>query len=144
AVVAACALARHLAPDRPLFAGGKSMGGRMTSQALAQGALPEDVAGLIFLGFPLHPARRPGRERARHLADVPTPMLFVQGDRDTLAVLRLLVPVVEGLGPRARLHVVRGGDHGLQVLVRSGRTHAEALDEAADAVRTFIDEVAGG
>lgn len=114
----------------PLFAGGKSLGGRMTSHWAANAEPgPETLAGLVFFGFPLHPAGRPGTERAAHLADVGLPMLFLQGDRDKLADLDLLRPVVEDLGPSAKLHVAAGADHGFHVLKRSGRTDDEVLDE---------------
>src|SRR5688572_19106115 len=103
-VRAAAAEAVRLAPDLPLFAGGRSYGGRMTSQAQAETPLPR-VNGLAFLGFPLHPAGKPGIERAEHLARVTVPMLFVSGDRDALAELDLLKPVVAGLGKRATLHL---------------------------------------
>lgn len=136
---AVSAAAREL-PDLPLFAGGKSFGGRMTSQAAAQAPLP-GVRGLVFLGFPLHAAGKPGVSRADHLDDVTVPMLFVQGTRDRLADLTLLKPVVEELGDRARLHVVDGGDHSFKVLKRSGRTDEEVMGEIADAVAAFV---AGG
>lgn len=123
--------ARHHLPGLPLVAGGKSMGGRMTSMADAETPL-EGVAGLAFLGFPLHPPRKPGTERAAHLADVSRPMLFLQGTRDDLAHLDLLTPILEGLGARATLHVVEGADHGFHVLKRSGRTDDEVLDELVD------------
>ncbi len=123
AVRAAAAKAVEMEPDLPLFAGGRSFGGRMTSQAQAEAPLPE-VRGLAFLGFPLHPAGKPGIERAEHLARVKVPMLFVSGDRDALAELSLLRPVVEGLGARATLHVVPGVDHSL----RTAAAEAEALD----------------
>lgn len=122
--------ANRRAGDLPLFAGGKSMGGRMTSLAAAREPLPE-VRGLVFFGFPLHPAAKPGIERAAHLDDVGVPMLFLQGTRDRLAPLELLRPVVRKLGPLAELHVVEGGDHSFEMLKRSGRTREEALDELA-------------
>lgn len=149
AVREAVAEGHRRAPDLPLFAGGKSMGGRMTSTAAAKGPLlaappaggrrgsrerpgsEERVRGLVFLGFPLHPAGKPGTERGRHLAAVPLPMLFLQGDRDKLAELSLLEPVVGALGSRATLRVVEGADHGFHVLKRSGRTDAEVLQELA-------------
>ena len=132
------------APRLPLFAGGKSMGGRMTSEAAAAGLLPT-VRGLVFLGFPLHPAGRPSRERADHLADVEVPMLFVQGTRDRLASLGLLEPAVRALGPRARLHLVEGGDHSFHLLKRSGRTEGEVLDGVARTVAEWarVLEAAG-
>jgi predicted alpha/beta-hydrolase family hydrolase len=137
AVRAAAAKAAELAGDLPLFAGGRSFGGRMTSQAQADAALP-GVRGLAFLGFPLHPAGKPGIERAQHLARVTVPMLFVSGARDALAELDLLRPVVLELGERATLHVVNDADHSLHVPARSGRTAAEAQAEALDAVAEWI------
>lgn len=136
AVRAAVEIGSELADGIPLFAGGKSFGGRMTSAAAAESPLA-DVSGLVFLGFPLHPAGRPGTDRAEHLRAVRAPMLFVQGTRDRLADLELLRPIVTGMGPRAALHVIEGGDHSFHVLKRSGRTAAQALDEIADAVARF-------
>src|SRR5690349_20109178 len=121
AVRAAAAEAGRMAPDLPLFAGGRSFGGRMTSQAQAIDPLP-GVRGLAFVGFPLHPAGKPGIERAEHLAKVQVPMLFVSGSRDALAEMGLLEPVVEGLGDRATLHVVADADHSLKVPAKSGCT----------------------
>ena len=133
---AAVRAAGELAADLPLLAGGKSMGGRMTSRAVA--AEPaERLRGLVFFGFPLHPAGRPGVERAEHLRAVNRPMLFLQGDRDALAGLELLRPVCDGLGERATLQVIAGADHGFHVLKRSGRTDAEVLDELADATAAW-------
>jgi hypothetical protein len=109
----------------------------MTSTAAAQEPLP-GVRGLVFLGFPLHAAGRPGTERAAHLADVSVPMLFVQGTRDRLAELPLLSPITERVG--ASMHVVDGGDHSFRVLKRSGRTDDEALAELADAVAGWTEE----
>src|SRR5690242_6261035 len=109
-VRAAVAEAARAAPGLPLLAGGKSFGGRMTSTAQAEAPLP-GVRGLVFLGFPLHPPGRAGDSRAEHLARVEIPMLFLQGDRDQFADLKLLKPVVKGLGERATLHLVEGGDH---------------------------------
>ncbi len=121
--------ASAIAPDRPLFAGGKSMGGRMTSTALAE--QPDDrVRGIIFFGFPLHAAGQESTLRAAHLYDVKPPMLFLQGTRDKLANLDLLTPIVEDM-PHATLHIIDGADHGFHVLKRSGRTDDEALDEIA-------------
>jgi predicted alpha/beta-hydrolase family hydrolase len=133
-------IAREVAGDLPLFAGGKSMGGRMTSLAAADEDLP-GVRGLIFFGFPLHPAGRPGVTRAEHLARVAAPMLFLQGTRDTLADLDLLRPIVERVGAKATLHVVEGADHSFAVLKRSGRTAADVLDELADTVAKWIEPV---
>lgn len=127
-----------------LFAGGKSFGGRMTSTAFAEGVVTGKsaarVRGIVFLGFPLHPARKPGRERAEHLGRANHPMLFIQGTRDALASLELLEPVVEELGERARLHLVDGADHGFHVLKRSGRTDAEALEEVAEVAARWMRE----
>lgn len=136
-VRAAAQAAAERAGDLTLFAGGKSMGGRMTSLAAAEGPLP-GVAGIVFLGFPLHAAGRPGAERGAHLEQVKLPMLFVQGTRDKLAELELVRPLCAGLGERATLHVVEGGDHSFHVLKRSGRSDAEARDEVADAVAGWI------
>ncbi len=143
AVRAAVAAGLELARGLPVFAGGKSFGGRMTSQEASAGGL-SGVAGLVFLGFPLHPAGRPGTERADHLAGVRQPMLFVQGTRDRLAELELLRPVLDGLGPRATLHVEEGADHGFHVLKRSGRTDAGVLDAIADAVAAWMRQVPAG
>jgi predicted alpha/beta-hydrolase family hydrolase len=120
-----------------MFAGGKSFGGRMTSRAHSAAPLT-GLRGLIFAGFPLHPPDRPGIERAEHLAAAAGPMLFVQGDRDELAGLRRLRPVVRKLGPRATLHVVKAADHGFDVLVRSGRTAREVTAELADTIAAWI------
>jgi predicted alpha/beta-hydrolase family hydrolase len=141
-VRAAAKAAAAAAPDLPCFAGGKSMGGRMSSLAAAEGGLP-DVRGLVLVGFPLHPAGRPGTARAGHLERVAVPMLFLQGTRDRLADLDLLRPVIAGLGPRARLHVVEGGDHSFAVLKRSGRDPDDVLDELADATRDWIETNGG-
>jgi uncharacterized protein len=127
-VRAAVAKARELVPDLPLFAGGKSLGGRMTSNAMARRPL-EGVLGLVFLGFPLHPAKQPDVTRAEHLARVETPMLFLQGTRDDLADLGLITSVCTGLGPRVTLHVVEGADHSFAVLKRSGRSEGEVMEE---------------
>jgi predicted alpha/beta-hydrolase family hydrolase len=141
AVRAAVAEAARLAPDLPLFAGGRSFGGRMTSQAQAIEPLA-GVRGLAFLGFPLHPAGKPGIERAEHLARVAVPMLFVSGDRDALAELDLLEPVVANLGTRATLHLVAHADHSLKVPAKSGRTADEAEAEALDAIAEWISTLA--
>jgi predicted alpha/beta-hydrolase family hydrolase len=131
------AAARERFSDLPLFAGGKSFGGRMTSRAHAGASLP-GVRGLIFLGFPLHPPDKPGIERAEHLASAGGPLLFVQGDRDELAGLRRLRPVIRKLGERATLHVIEHADHGFDVLVRSGRTRPDVVDEIAATVASWI------
>jgi len=135
-VRAAVAEAARFAPELPLLAGGKSMGGRMTSQAAAEAPLP-GVRALVFFGFPLHPAKKPGTERGDHLARVSHPMLFLQGTRDKLADLDLLRSVLRPLGERATLHVVEGADHGFHVLKRSGRTDGEVLTELAATVAEF-------
>jgi hypothetical protein len=138
-VRAAAARARVLVPDLALFAGGRSFGGRMTSQAQAIEPLP-GVHGLAFLGFPLHPAGKPGIDRAEHLARVEIPMLFVSGDRDALAELDLLKGVLASLGSRATLHLVEHADHSFKVAARSGRTSADAQDEALDALAKWTLE----
>ncbi len=127
-VRAATAKARELLPDLPLFAGGKSMGGRMTSNAAARAPL-DGVLGIVFLGFPLHPPKRPAVTRAEHLDRVRVPMLFLQGTRDDLADLELMRAVCGDLGEAATLHVVDGADHAFAVLKRSGRTGTEVLEE---------------
>lgn len=141
-VLAAVRTAARLAPRKKLIAGGKSFGGRMTSQAQALAALPK-VRGLAFLGFPLHPAKKPGDQRARHLADVKIPMLFVQGDRDALAESRLLLPIIERLGKRAVLRMIDGADHSFSVRVSSGRTNIQALHEVIDAVASWASTLPG-
>lgn len=120
----------------PLFAGGKSFGARMTSQAQAAAPLP-NVRGLVFFGFPLHPAKKPSGDRARHLAAVQVPMLFLQGTRDALAETQLLVPMVEALGMRATLRLIEHADHSFHVPVRSGRTDDQVLGETLDAAVTW-------
>ncbi len=136
-VRAAVDVAASLAGDLPVFAGGKSMGGRMTSMAAAEQALP-GVRGLVLFGFPLHGAGKPpSTERGAHLADVGLPMLFLQGTRDRLADLDLLRPLVAKFRPMSALHVVDGADHGFHVLKRSGRTDQEVIDELADAASSW-------
>jgi len=130
-------VAAKAAPKLPLFAGGKSMGGRMTSLAGAAGTLA-NVRGLIYLGFPLHAPAKPGAERGAHLSDIELPMLFLQGTRDKLARMELIEPLCKKLGRRTTLHIVDGGDHSFHVLKRSGRTDEEALDELADTIDTWI------
>lgn len=134
-VRAAVQAAAHRMPDMPLFAGGKSFGGRMTSQAQAERSLP-GVRGVAFFGFPLHPAGKPSTTRAEHLADVHVPMLFIQGQRDALADMTLLGPMVGRLGTRATLATIEDADHSFHVPARSGRTDRQALDQALDA---FVD-----
>ena len=136
----AVALAREKLPELPLFAGGKSMGGRMTSTAAAQGALPDYVEGLVFFGFPLHSKKRRSTRKGEHLKRVRLPMLFLQGTRDDLADLELLRPLVEELGEGARLHEVVGADHSFRVLKRSGRSGAEVLKELAGEAPRWMEE----
>jgi predicted alpha/beta-hydrolase family hydrolase len=140
-VRAAVAAASDAMPDVPLLAGGKSMGGRMTSLVQAAAPLP-GVVGLVFLGFPLHAPKKPTTERAEHLADVTVPMLFLQGTRDSLADLTLLGPVIDVLGDRATMHIVEGGDHSFKVLKRSGRTADEVFEELAHTIATWGAELA--
>ena len=135
-VRAAVAAARFAAPDLPLLAGGKSMGGRMTSLAAAEAALP-GVRGIVFVGFPLHPAGRPSTERADHLERVDLPLLFLQGERDQLGGLDLLRPLCARLGTRATLHVIPTADHGFHVLKSSGRTDGDVLYELARTVAAW-------
>jgi predicted alpha/beta-hydrolase family hydrolase len=141
AVRAAVAEAVRRCPGLALIAGGKSFGGRMTSQAQATAPLA-GVHGLAFFGFPLHPAGKPSRERAKHLADIHIPLLFLQGTRDALAELSLLEPVVQGLGPSASLHAVEGADHSFHVLARSGRKDDEVMDEILDTFVAWIVAIA--
>jgi uncharacterized protein len=144
AVRAVWSAARGRFGELPMFAGGKSFGGRMTSGAHAEAPLA-GLRGIAFLGFPLHPPDRPGIERAEHLArTAPAPLLFVQGTRDDLAALPRLRPVVARLGRRARLHVVAHADHGFDVLVRSGRAKADVIEEIAGAVAAWMARVAPG
>ena len=133
--------AARLCPELKLVAGGKSFGGRMTSQAQSKAALP-GVKGLAFLGFPLHADKKPSTERAEHLGGVAIPMLFLQGTRDGLADLALLKPVVAALGANATLHEIEGGDHSFAVLKKSGRTNDEALAEVLDTLAAWIDRLA--
>ena len=136
-VRAAAVAALKLAHDLPLFAGGRSFGGRMTSQAQAASPIP-GVRGLAFLAFPLHPAGKPGIERADHLSRVEVPMLFVSGERDALAETELLKKVVDGLAKRATLHLVSGADHGLRTPARSGRMPGDAEAEALDTMAKWM------
>jgi hypothetical protein len=140
AVRAAVAAARHDVPDLPIIAGGKSFGGRMTSQAAANEPLA-DVKGLVFLGFPLHAPGRDDDKRAAHLYDLDLPMLFIQGTRDSLANLDLMKGVCKELGSGAVLHIVDGGDHSFKVPKRTGRTQVEVMDEIADAVAQWVETI---
>ena len=134
------AVVRATGEGLALFAGGKSMGGRMTSQAQSQEALP-GVRGLVFLGFPLHAPKRPSISRAAHLDRVTIPMLFIQGTRDDLADLDLMRGVCSALGSRAQLHIIEGGDHSFKVLKRSGRNADDVMREIRDTVTGFMRAV---
>lgn len=136
-VRAAIAMASNLMPDLPLFAGGKSFGGRMTSQAQAEAALAQ-VRGIIFLGFPLHPATMPAQKRAEHLAQVSCPMLFLQGTRDELADLALMRSVTQRLGERATLQLFEDADHSFHVRARSGCTDQQVLGSMLDAIVAWM------
>lgn len=139
-VRAAIKAAAETAPDLPILAGGKSMGGRMTSQAAADHPPEfEKIRGLVFFGFPLHPPGNPGTKRAEHLAQVRVPMLFLQGTRDQFADLKLLRPVCANLGERATLHEIESADHSFHVLKSSGKTEAEIMRELVQSVRAWAD-----
>jgi len=137
-VRAAVTQASHLVPKLALVAGGKSFGGRMTSQAHAQSPLPE-VRGLAFLGFPLHAAGRLSDERARHLFEVEIPMLFLQGTRDARADVQLMEKLAQQLGPRATLKLLSDADHSFHVSARTGRKDADVRVEVLDALATWIE-----
>lgn len=138
-VRAAVATAGKLAPELILLAGGHSFGGRMTSTAVAESPI-EGVRGLIFFSFPLHPAGKPGTERAAHLDAVDLPMLFLSGSRDDLAEMELLRPVCDRLGPRATLHVLEAADHGYKVLKRERKSDEDVFDEMARVVRDWAQD----
>lgn len=142
AVRAAVTEAARRFPGTALVAGGKSFGGRMTSQAQAISPLP-GVRGLAFLGFPLHPPGKPSDERAAHLFEVDAPMLFLQGTRDEFAELALLEPVIARLGACATLRLIHGGDHSFAVPARSGRKAAEVRAELADALLHWVEAIVG-
>lgn len=137
-VQAAIQAASKVAPNLPLFAGGKSLGGRMTSLA---GRL-DNVRGLVFFGFPLHPPNQPGTKRAGHLSEVKLPMLFLQGTRDALADLKLLRPILAKLGTQATLQVIDGADHSFHVLKTSGRTDKEVLNELTQSASDWMKKLA--
>jgi hypothetical protein len=139
-VRAAVADATRRAPHLPLYAGGKSMGGRMTSRAQAAGPMPA-VRGLVFFGFPLHPPRRPGTERAAHLAAIAVPMLFLQGTRDDLADLDLLRPVLEPLAPGAELAILEGADHSFRIPARAARGAPPIFDRLAELAAGWMDRI---
>jgi len=132
-VRAAIATGHEKAPDLPLIAGGKSMGGRISSHIAAEDP-PAELKGLVFLGYPLHAPKKPAVKRAEHLSRIHIPMLFLQGTRDDLADLALLTPIVQQLGPNTTMHIVYGGNHSFKVLKRSGRTEDEVMVELADAI----------
>lgn len=138
-VRAAMAAAKKVAGDLPIFAGGKSMGGRMTSLAAARQPL-EGVRGLIFFGFPLHAAGRPGAERGEHLIDVAIPMLFLQGSRDALAELQLLKPLCAKVGKRAELFIVEGGDHSFHMLKSAKRSDDDALEAVIEKAAEWMEK----
>jgi predicted alpha/beta-hydrolase family hydrolase len=139
-VASAVRAAAEAAPDLPVLAGGKSFGGRMSSQAASQQLLGE-VGGLVFFGFPLHTPNKPGTKRAEHLPKVPMPMLFLQGTLDTLADLSLLRPICSSLGSRAKLHVFETADHSFHVLKSSGRTDADVLRELAQTTASWAENL---
>jgi predicted alpha/beta-hydrolase family hydrolase len=139
-VRAAVVTALRLLPELPLVGGGKSFGGRMTSQTQAKASL-QGVCGLAFLGFPLHPAGRPSQDRAEHLFDVQIPLLFLQGTRDTLASLDQLEPLCKKLGRRATLKLFADADHSFHVPARTGRKDAQVLGDVLDALAAWLDSV---
>jgi uncharacterized protein len=139
-VRAAIAAARELVPGLPLIAGGKSFGGRMTSQAQAAGALP-DVRALAFLGFPLHPPGEPSIARAEHLSRIEIPMLFLQGTRDAFAELALIEPLATRLGPRATLRLLEDADHSFHVPARTGRSDAQVRTAMLTDLSTWAKSV---
>ena len=135
-------IAATLADGRPLFVGGKSMGGRMGSIAAAERRLP-DVHGLVFFGFPLHPAGKISRARATHLATIDVPMLFLQGTRDRLADPDSIEAVCNELGPRAMLHKIVGADHAFTCLKSAGRTEESVATELTATARAFVTQCGG-
>jgi predicted alpha/beta-hydrolase family hydrolase len=139
-VRAAIAEAARLVPELSLFAGGKSYGGRMTSETQAETPHP-GLRGMVFLGFPLHPPGKPSDERAKHLCDVGVPLLFLQGERDGFADRRLLRPLIERLGKQATLRLFADADHSFHVPKRSGRKDADILAEMLDALADWLDTI---
>lgn len=139
-VAAAVRTASQAAAGLSLLAGGKSMGGRMTSQAAAERLL-DRVCGLVFFGFPLHPPNRPGTKRADHLVRVGQPMLFLEGTRDAFADLTMLRPICTKLGPRATLHIIEEADHSFHVPKKSGRTDSDVLRELAETTSSWADHI---
>jgi predicted alpha/beta-hydrolase family hydrolase len=140
AVAAAVRAAAKVAPGFTLLAGGKSFGGRMSSQAASQGLL-EGVRGLVFFGFPLHPPNKPEVKRAEHLAKVPMPMLFLQGTRDTLADLKLLRPICTDLGALATLHIIESADHSFHVLKSAGKSDPDVLHDLAQTTASWAENL---
>jgi hypothetical protein len=138
-VARAVRAAAKAAAGLPVLAGGKSFGGRMSSQAAAAGLL-EGVRGLVFFGFPLHPPNKPGTKRAEHLAKVAMPMLFLQGTRDTLADLKLLRPICAELGERGTLHVIETADHSFHILKSAGKSDTEILRELAETTASWAEK----
>lgn len=141
-IFAAVHAGSETAPDLPLFAGGKSLGGRMTALAASQRPLGT-VRGLVFFGFPLHPPNQPGTKRAERLGEVKLPMLFLQGSRDKLADLNLLRPICAELGARAALHIIEGADHSFHMLKSSGKTDASVLQELARTAGMWAQKLLG-
>ena len=139
-VRAAMVAAKKQSGDLPLFAGGKSMGGRMTSLAAAKASL-DGVRGLIFFGFPLHAAGKPGAERAKHLSEISLPLLFLQGSRDALADLKLLRPLCQHLGQRAELFVVDGGDHSFHMLKSAKRSDQDVLNAVVEKAADWMESL---
>jgi predicted alpha/beta-hydrolase family hydrolase len=139
-IAAAVRAAANAVPGLPLLAGGKSFGGRMSSQAASQQSL-EGVRGLVFFGFPLHPPNKPGTKRAEHLAKVQIPMLFLQGTRDTLADLELLRPICKDLDKMATLHVIETADHSFHVLKSSGKSDGDVLRELAQTTASWAEKL---
>ncbi len=140
AVEGAVASAKKAVPDLPTFAGGHSMSGRMTTLAAARGMF-DDLSGIVAFAFPLHQAGQPDIARARHLADIAAPLLFLSGDRDRMAYINLLRGAITGVPAPACLHVLQGADHSFKVLQRSGRTAADVLAEAADTTARWMTSV---
>ena len=143
AVHAAVMEASRLVPELALLAGGKSFGGRMSSQAQAASPLP-GVRGLVFLGFPLHPPGRPSEERGKHLLEVKIPMLFMQGTRDEFANSQLLQRLIEQLGARATLKLFQDGDHSFHVPARTGRSDSQVRAEMLDALAAWVETLLSG
>jgi uncharacterized protein len=139
-VASAVRAAGKAVPGLPLFAGGKSFGGRMSSQVASLGLL-DGVRGLVFFGFPLHPPNKPSTKRAEHLAKVQIPMLFLQGTRDTLADLNLLRPICTALGSLATIHIIETADHSFHVLKSSGKTDADVMRELAQTTASWAESL---